>query len=306
MKNARLVFAGTPEFAAPCLAALIEAGYKIAAVYTQPDRPAGRGRKSQASPVKQLALQHHIPVMQPENFKTPEARAELAAWQPDLLIVVAYGLILPQAVLDIPRLGCVNVHASLLPRWRGAAPIQRALLAGDSMTGITLMRMEAGLDTGPMLLKTECPILSEDTGETLHDTLAALGAQTLLRGLAQWDSLTPEIQDNAQATYARKLEKTEAALDWNKPALELERQVRAFNPWPVAQTEIRGIALRVWQALALSESASQPAGHIIRASRDGLDVATGQGILRLLQVQLAGGKPISTRDFLNAHPHVTA
>ncbi len=296
----RIVFAGTPEFAARHLQVLLDAGQPIVAVYTQPDRPAGRGQKLMPSPVKQLATQHGIPVLQPATLRDPAAQAELAALAPDLLLVVAYGLILPQAVLDIPRLGCVNSHASLLPRWRGAAPIQRAVEAGDRESGVTVMRMEAGLDTGPMLLKVRTPIADDDTGGSLHDRLAELGAQALLQavdGLAA-GSLVDEIQDDALATYARKLDKDEARLDWTRPAVELERQVRAFNPWPVCHSTLAGEPLKVLAA-RLGEGHGQP-GEILAASREGLSVACGEGVLLLTRLQLPGGKPLDFADHYNS------
>jgi len=246
----RIVFAGTPEFAAEHLKALLDSPYEIVAVYTQPDRPAGRGQKLMPSPVKQLALEHGIVVLQPPTLRNAEAQAELAALKPDLLVVVAYGLILPQVVLDIPRLGCINSHASLLPRWRGAAPIQRAVEAGDSESGVTVMRMEAGLDTGPMLLKSVTPISAEDTGGTLHDRLAELGPPAVLQAIAGLaaGTLDGEIQDDSLATYAHKLNKDEARIDWNRPAVELERLIRAFNPWPISHSTLSGEALKVLAA----------------------------------------------------------
>lgn len=300
-RDQSLIFAGTPDFSVPCLAALLREGYRVKAVYTQPDRPAGRGRKLTPGPVKQLALAHDIPVYQPKTLKTPEAQAELAALQADLMIVVAYGLLLPPAVLDAPMLGCVNVHASILPRWRGAAPIHRALLAGDTETGVTIMQMDVGLDTGDMLLIKRCPILPEDSGQSLHDRLAALGAEALTEALPQLESLPRRKQDDALANYARKLDKAEAELDWQQPAAALERQVRAFNPWPVAQTELQGLKLRVWQAQALAEAHQADPGTLLRGTKDGLDIACGEGVLRLQQVQKAGGKAMPVAAFLNAH-----
>jgi len=301
----RIIYAGTPEFAVPSLAARIAAGHRVAAVYTQPDRPAGRGRKLTASPVKALALAHGIPVYQPVNFRSEEALAELEAIGCDLMIVAAYGLILPRRVLAAPRIGCINVHASLLPRWRGAAPIQRALMAGDAETGITIMGMEAGLDTGPMFLKRATSIAPDDTGGTLHDRLATLGAEALmaaLPGIAE-GSLQPEPQDAALANYAAKLAKEEAAIDWTRPAVELDRQIRAFNPWPVAQTALQGETLRLWHScIAMDTPAGEaPPGRVIAAGKAGIDVATGAGVLRLLQLQLPGKKPQTAREFLNAH-----
>ena len=296
----RIVFAGTPEFAAEHLKALLDSPYEVIAVYTQPDRPAGRGQKLMPSPVKQLALQHNIPVLQPPTLRDTAAQNELAALKPDLLVVVAYGLILPQAVLDIPRLGCINSHASLLPRWRGAAPIQRAVQAGDAESGVTVMRMEAGLDTGPMLLKVTTPITAQDTGGTLHDRLAELGPPAVVRGIAGLaaGALVDEVQDDTLATYAHKLNKDEARIDWTRPAEELERLVRAFNPWPICHSTLNGEALKVLAA-DLSEGAGEP-GTILSASKDGLVVACGQQALRLTRLQLPGGKPLNFADLYNS------
>lgn len=305
MKNEkRIIFAGTPEFAIPSLLALINSKHTVCAVYTQPDRKAGRGRKLKASPIKVTALEHGIDVYQPANLKDTETEAQLRALQPDLMIVVAYGLILSEPVLAIPRLGCLNVHASLLPRWRGAAPIQRALLAADTITGITLMQMDKGLDTGAILKKESCQILPDDTGETLHDRLATLGGKLLADNLDNIENLPLIQQNNSQATYAKKLEKAEAQLNWQVPATVLERKVRAFNPYPVAQAELFDQTLRVWAAQALPAlPITEPIGSVIRCQRDGIDIVTGEGILRLLKVQRAGGKPIAVGDFLNAHPN---
>ena len=296
----RIVFAGTPEFAAEHLKALLNSPYQVVAVYTQPDRPAGRGQKLMPSPVKQLALQHEIAVYQPQTLRDPTAQAELAALKPDLLVVVAYGLILPQVVLDIPRLGCINSHASLLPRWRGAAPIQRAIQAGDAESGVTVMQMEAGLDTGPMLLKVSTPIIAEDTGGSLHDRLAELGPPAVLQaidGLAA-GSLSGEVQDDSLATYAHKLNKDEARLDWSRPAIELERLVRAFNPWPICHSTLGGEAIKV-HAAALGEGQGQP-GSILAADKSGLTVACGEGALRLTRMQLPGGKALNFSDLYNS------
>lgn len=296
----RIVFAGTPEFAAEHLKALLDTPHQIVAVYTQPDRPAGRGQKLMPSPVKQLAVQHGLPVLQPPTLRDADAQAELAALQADLMVVVAYGLILPQAVLDIPRLGCINSHASLLPRWRGAAPIQRAVQAGDGESGVTVMRMEAGLDTGPMLLKVTTPISAEDTGGSLHDRLARLGPPAVIEAIAGLaaGTLVGDVQDDALATYAHKLNKDEAKLDWSRPAVELERSVRAFDPWPVCHTTLNGEPLKVWAA-RLGEGRGEP-GKILDASRDGLLVGCGEGSLLLTRVQLPGGKPLAFADLFNS------
>ncbi|MGZ8215919.1 methionyl-tRNA formyltransferase [Methylomagnum sp.] len=299
----KIVFAGTPEFAVPPLEALLAGPHHVCGVYTQPDRPAGRGRKLTPSPVKQLAERHGIPVFQPVGLKDPAEQAQLRALEPDLMVVVAYGLILPKAVLEIPRLGCVNIHASLLPRWRGAAPIQRAVLAGDATTGVTLMFVEPRLDAGPMLLKETCPIGPLETAGELHDRLSRLGATALAEILPaiEADTAQPEIQDESLVTYAAKLDKDEAPLDWSKPAIDLERQVRAFNPWPVAETEYRGQKLRVWLAQALDDATTAEPGTVLARDKT-LDVATGRGVLRLLEVQLPGAKRVAAQDFLNAHP----
>jgi methionyl-tRNA formyltransferase len=296
----RIVFAGTPEFAAEHLKALLDSPYEVIAVYTQPDRPAGRGQKLMPSPVKQLALENGIQVLQPPTLRDPQAQAELAALKPDLMVVVAYGLILPQVVLDIPRLGCINSHASLLPRWRGAAPIQRAVQAGDAESGVTVMRMEAGLDTGPMLLKVSTPISTDDTGGSLHDRLAKLGPPAVIQAIAGLDAgtLAGEVQDNDLATYAHKLNKDEARIDWTRPAVELERLVRAFFPWPICHSTLDGEALKVLAASVATEQGTP--GEILAASKDGLVVGCGQGSLRLTRLQLPGGKPLNFSDLFNS------
>ncbi|WP_018141437.1 methionyl-tRNA formyltransferase [Thioalkalivibrio sp. ALJ7] len=299
VESLRIVYAGTPEFAVPALEALIAKGQAPVAVYTQPDRPAGRGRKLRPSPVKQVAEAAGLPVVQPESLKSAEAQAELAAWRPDILIVAAYGLILPRAVLAIPPLGGLNIHASMLPRWRGAAPIHRAILAGDSETGVCLMQMAPGLDTGPVHACRSVPITPETTTGSLHDVLAREGAELLVEQLpmiamgesAAWP------QEGAQATYAHKLEKREAWLDWSQPATALDCQVRAFNPWPIAQTEWDGQVVRVHAATPLAGAADAAPGTVLSAGPDGVDVATGEGVLRLQTVQLPGRRPVSAADW---------
>ena len=306
----RLVFAGTPEFAVPSLQACLASGADVVAVYTQPDRPAGRGRKLAASPVKQAALAAGIVVEQPETLRDAAARAQLASYAPDLLIVVAYGLILPKAVLALPRLGCWNVHASLLPRWRGAAPIQRAILAGDAETGVDLMQMEAGLDTGPILLEARTPIAANDTGGSLHDRIAAIGALTLADGLARTlrgETLNAHAQAGDGVVYAHKLDKAEARLDWNESAVVLARKVRAFDPWPVAEGEIQGERLRIWSAEAVVDAGVTAApGSIVAVHRDAIDIATGNGSLRIHELQREGGRRMPVRDWLNARREVVA
>lgn len=309
----RIVFAGTPEFSVPCLDAAAARG-EVVAVYTQPDRPAGRGRALAESPVKLRAKQLGIDVFQPATLRDADAQAQLRELKPDLMVVVAYGLILPQAVLDIPTRGCWNVHASLLPRWRGAAPIQRAIEAGDAQTGVDLMRMEKGLDTGPLLLRLATPIADDDTGGTLHDRLSHLGAEVLGDGLKLLRAgmvpvATPQPAEGA--TYAHKLDKAEAKLDWTQSAVALARKVRAFNPWPIAECELAGERLRVHAALPLSEAAAralgvggQAPGTLIAGTREGLTVACGDGALRITQVQREGGKPQPVADFLNARPQL--
>lgn len=303
----RVVFAGTPEFSVPCLEACRASGAEVVAVYTQPDRPAGRGRKLTPSPVKQAALAAGIAVEQPESLKSQQARDTLAAYRADLMVVVAYGLILPRKVLALPRLGCWNVHASLLPRWRGAAPIQRAILAGDAESGVDLMQMEAGLDTGPVLLSRRTPIERADTGGSLHDRLSALGADVLAEGLRRvmaGETLIPRPQPEAGVTYAHKLDKAEARLDFQRDAFALERQVRAFDPWPVAEGEIAGEALRIWAAEAIAREHAAAPGSVLAAGRDGIEIACGEGALRVTALQRAGGKRIGAADYLNARPEL--
>ena len=307
-KALNIIFAGTPEFAAEHLKALIGSRHKVIAVYSQPDRPAGRGKKLTASPVKEVALAHGIPMYQPLNFKTDEAKAELAALNADLMVVVAYGLILPKAVLDTPRLGCINVHASILPRWRGAAPIQRAIEAGDTETGVTIMQMDVGLDTGDMLIKAFCPILPTDTGGILHDRLLTIGTPALLEALEQIQSgqTKPIKQDDSLSNYAPKLNKEEAALNWQLSAIELERKVRAFNPFPVAHTKPAGAGddtrIRVWMAKAADKTSNAPRGSITQIDVQGVWVACNQGQLILENIQLSGKKALNVGEILRGHP----
>ena len=298
----RIVFAGTPEFAVPSLRVAARHG-QVVAVYTQPDRPAGRGRGLAASPVKREALAAGLPVLQPQSLRDRQAQDTLRALQPDLMVVVAYGLILPRAVLAIPVHGCWNVHASLLPRWRGAAPIQRAIEAGDSRTGVCLMQMEKGLDTGPVLLAQAIDIGPAETGGQLHDRLSELGARVLsdalglLRATIQ---LPPHPQPEEGATYARKLDKAEARLDWSQPARVLANKVRAFNPWPMAEAMLAGERVRIHGAVALDEAHGMEPGQVLRSGRDGIDIACGDGVLRIRVLQRDGGKAITAADYLNA------
>jgi len=298
-----IVFAGTPDFAVPGLEALCRAGHRLRCVLTQPDRPAGRGRQPAASPVKARALALGLPVLQPLSLREAPVQQHLRALAPDLLVVVAYGLIVPRAVLALPRLGCVNIHASLLPRWRGAAPIQRAILAGDQRTGVSIMQMDAGLDTGPVWLTREITILATDTGGSLHDRLAELGAGALLEALPAiaGGQARPQPQPEEGASYASKLEKREALVDWRQPATQIERMVRAFNPWPVAETRYGGQQLRIWEAAAEAGQAGEPAGSVLGWDRDGIRVAAGDGVLRLRRVQLPGRRPVTGAEFANAH-----
>ena len=290
-----ILFAGTPAFAAAALDALLQAGHRVPLVLTQPDRPAGRGLKPQASAVKQLALSKQLAVAQPATLKDDVVIAQLAAVGADAMVVAAYGLILPESVLRLPRLGCLNIHASLLPRWRGAAPIQRAILAGDRETGVTIMQMDAGLDTGAMLLEQAIPIADDDNAQTLHDKLAALGAQLIVRVLHEQPAAVA--QDHARASYATKITKAEARIDWNRPAAELARAIRAYNPMPGAYTTWQGQPLKLWRAEPVSAASAVP-GTVLLANADGIVVATGDGALRLLELQRAGGKRLAAASFL--------
>ncbi|MGY2797618.1 methionyl-tRNA formyltransferase [Ewingella americana] len=298
----RIIFAGTPDFAARHLDALLTSEHEVVGAFTQPDRPAGRGNKLTPSPVKTLALEHGIPVFQPKSLRPAESQQLVAELNADVMVVVAYGLILPQAVLEMPKLGCINVHGSLLPRWRGAAPIQRSLWAGDSQTGITIMQMDVGLDTGNMLHKIECDIEPQDTSATLYNKLAELGPTGMLATLQQLAEGTarPEVQDEALVTYAEKLSKEEARLDWSLSAKQLERCIRAFNPWPMSYFVIDEQPVKVWQAEVLDQQTSAQPGTIIAAGKAGIQVATSDGILNILQLQPAGKKAMSVQDILNS------
>ena len=305
MKSLNIIFAGTPDFAAQHLQAILNSQHNVIAVYTQPDKPAGRGKKLQASPVKQLAEQNNIPVYQPKSLRKEETQSELKALNADVMVVVAYGLILPKAVLDAPRFGCLNVHGSILPRWRGAAPIQRSIWAGDAQTGVTIMQMDEGLDTGDMLHKVYCGILPTETSTSLYNKLAELAPSALIDVLDNLESgkFISEKQDDSQSNYAEKLSKEEAQLDWSLPAIQLERNIRAFNPWPIAyfSTEDKdgnAQTLKVYQAEVLSHQ-DKPAGTILSADKNGIQIATVDGVLNLLQLQPAGKKPMSAQDLLN-------
>ena len=304
----RIVFAGTPDFAVPCLRAAATRG-EVVAVYTQPDRPAGRGRGLTPSRVKLEAVQRGIPVLQPENFRSALSKQALRALRPDVMVVVAYGLILPQSVLDIPVHGCWNVHASLLPRWRGAAPIQRAIEAGDTRSGVCLMQMEKGLDTGPVLLAKDTEIGPAETGGQLHDRLSELGAQVLADALGLLRAtiaLPPHPQPDVGVTYAHKIEKAEAKLDWSQSAVALANKVRAFNPWPMAEAQLAGERVRIHGAVALDEAHAATPGSVLRAGRDGIDIACGEGVLRIRVLQRDGGKAVTAADYLNARRDLAA
>ncbi|MDU0112203.1 methionyl-tRNA formyltransferase [Psychrosphaera aquimarina] len=299
-KKLNIIFAGTPEFAAKHLEHLIANNYNIIACYTQPDRPAGRGKKLQPSAVKKIALEHNIPVCQPQSLKTDEALDELSAWNADLMIVVAYGLLLPKAALDAPKYGCINVHGSLLPKWRGAAPIQRSVLTGDAETGVTIMQMDVGLDTGDMLLVEKCDITDQDTSSSIYEKLQLIGPNALTKTVDQIEAgtTTPVKQDDALATYAHKLTKQEALIDWTFPAIEVERAIRGYQPWPVAYTNLSGNTVKVLQAEIVTFS-DKPAGEIISADKTGITVATASGAIKITQLQPQGKKPMSVTDFIN-------
>ncbi len=301
MKKLKIIYAGTPDFAVPALQALIDSPHEVVAVYTQPDRPAGRGRKVQFGPVKQVAVDSEVSVEQPLSLKDEDAQKILSDFNADVMVVAAYGLILPQVVLDMPKHGCLNIHGSLLPRWRGAAPIHRAIQTGDTETGVTIMQMAAGLDTGDMLLKVKCPITTEDTGQTIHDRLANDGASALLEvlDLLQTGKLNPEAQDESLTTYAHKLNKAEAEIDWSQSAKKIDQTIRAFNPWPVAFTLFNGKPLRLFMSKVENKSTKEPAGTVISESPEGICIATGDGMLSFSRLQLPGKKAMDVRDFLN-------
>jgi methionyl-tRNA formyltransferase len=299
----RIIFAGTPEFSVSALKSLIASEHQVCAVYTQPDRPAGRGRKLKASPIKEVAFEHGIDVFQPISLKNQDEIDHLVNLNADLMVVVAYGLILPKAILDAPKFGCINIHASILPRWRGAAPIQRAIYSGDAETGITIMQMNEGLDTGDMLLKKICPISSVDNSQVLHDKLSLLGADALLEVLPSIinQSLRPEVQDNSLVVYAEKITKNESTINWQNKASNIQSQVQAFNPWPVAQTLLDKKVLRIWESeVVLGDVAGMVAGTVMVAGKQGIDVVTGENILRLTQVQLPGKRSMNAADLVNS------
>ncbi|WP_413285531.1 methionyl-tRNA formyltransferase [Vibrio sp. MA40-2] len=301
-QSLRIVFAGTPDFAARHLAALLSSEHKVIAVYTQPDRPAGRGKKLTASPVKNIALENNIAVFQPENFKSDEAKQQLSELNADIMVVVAYGLLLPQVVLDTPKLGCINVHGSILPRWRGAAPIQRSIWAGDAETGVTIMQMDLGLDTGDMLKIAKLPIVADDTSASMYDKLAQLGPTALIECLSDIanSQVSPEKQDDALANYAKKLSKEEAKIDWSQDAEFIERCIRAFNPWPMSYFSIADNNIKVWRSRVENITSNQTAGTILKADKTGIYVTTGKSVLVLEQIQIPGKKALSVQDVLNS------
>lgn len=296
-----IIFCGTPDFSVPPLADLIKAGHNIKAVFTQPDKPKGRGQQVQKTPVKIEAEKHGIPVYQPRSLKEQETVDLMTSFAADLMVVVAYGLIIPQNILDLPKYGCWNIHASLLPRWRGAAPIHRAILAGDQQTGIAIMQMEAGLDTGPVYHMYPTDIRPDDTGQTLHDRLSVMGGEAIVSCVSELlDGTLPQAtpQNNDLVTYAHKLNKTESAIDWQKPAIELERQIRAFNPWPGSQADIQGESVKLWSAQVIEQNAEKHSGEIIRANKNQLIIQTGQGALSILEIQKAGKKRMEIAAFM--------
>lgn len=296
----KVIFAGTPDFAAKHLSALLDSEHEVFAVYTQPDRPAGRGKKLTASPVKVLAEENAIPVYQPQSLKAEDAQKELAALNADLMVVVAYGLLLPTAVLNAPRLGCINVHGSILPKWRGAAPIQRSIWAGDAETGVTIMQMDEGLDTGDMLHIATLPIANDDTSATMYEKLAALGPKALVDVVNDFESYTPTKQDDTQATYANKLSKEEALINWSDDAKQIERNIRAFNPWPVAWMQVEDQNVKVWSADVVTLDKNVKPGTVISADKAGITIATGRDALRITSLQIPGKKALPAADVINA------
>lgn len=302
MQPLRIIFAGTPDFAAKHLTSLLASQHEIVAVYTKEDTPSGRGKKLQQSAVKTLALSHDLPVVQPASLRQEEAQQTLAKFDADLMVVVAYGLILPQVVLDTPKLGCINVHGSLLPKWRGAAPIQRAVWAGDKQSGVTIMQMDKGLDTGAMLYKASLDIAADETSETLYSRLAELGPSALVDAidLLSQHKLTAQVQDESLATYAHKLSKDEAKIDWNDDASHIERCIRAFNPWPVSFFQLNEMNVKVWQATSSTEPTDKPAGTILSADKHGIVVAATNGTVTLLSLQFPGKKAMAINDILNS------
>lgn len=300
-KKLRIIYAGTPDFAVPALEALIASEHQVVAVYTQPDRPAGRGRKIKTGPVKQVADQANIPVEQIESFKNDEALETLRSYDADLIIVAAYSLLLPQKVLDVPKYGCLNIHGSLLPRWRGAAPIHRAIQAGDTETGVTIMQMALGLDTGDMLVKISCPITNEDTGQSIHDQLAHDGAVALLKtlDLLLEGKLEPEIQDDSQSCYAHKLDKKQGEIDWSKPAIEIDRTIRSFNPSPVAYTTKNSQPVRFFMSSVIESTAAGQIGEVIAESKQGIEIITSEGSVLITRLQVPNAKALEAKDFIN-------
>jgi methionyl-tRNA formyltransferase len=297
----KIIFAGTPEFAVPSLQALIDSTHEIVGVFTQPDRPAGRGRHLHASFVKQLAASHQLPVFQPSSLRSRESQELLNALQPDLMVVVAYGLLLPQAVLNIPRLGCINVHPSLLPRWRGAAPIQRSIEAGDRESGVTIMQLDAGMDTGPILLQEKIVLRGDETSAMMHDVFATMGAQLLLKTIAQLDYITPIKQNDAQATHAAKISKEEAVIDWHEDATTIVNKIRAFNPWPIAQTQWQETVVKIGAAAVVNDNVQETPGSITHLDKHTLHIAAKKGNVSILQVQVPGKKMMSIHEFIAGH-----
>lgn len=299
----KIIFCGTPEFSVPVLRALVDSPHEVLGVFTPPDRPAGRGQKIIFSPVKALALEKNLAVFQPKTLRDAEVQKTLEDFKPDLMVVVAYGLILPPEVLSIPKYGCLNVHASLLPRWRGAAPIQRAILAGDKITGVTIMQMDKGLDTGEMLLKSSCEIMPMDTSQDLHDRLSQMGAKALMEvlTLVEKNKLNPEKQNEVQSCYAEKIQKLESKINWQDSSEKIHNLIRAFNPWPGAFTDFMGKSLKIWRAEIIPQKNTEKPGVLVELDKNGFEIATKNGALRILELQMPGGKHVSAKDFINVH-----